>query len=84
MAVTTEDRPETTSDSGPAPGEYVDLNTAGLSALMSLPGIGEKRAAAIVQFRELNGLIESVDDLLEIDGIGQGTVDNIRPFVVQR
>ena len=62
----------------------MDLNTAGLSALMSLPGIGEKRAAAIVQFRELNGLIESVDDLLEIDGIGQGTVDNIRPFVVQR
>ena len=84
VARTTEDRPETTSDSGPAPGEYVDLNTAGLSALMSLPGIGEKRAAAIVQFRELNGLIESVDDLLEIDGIGQGTIDNIRPFVVQR
>ena len=81
---TTEDRPETTSDATPAPGEYVDLNTAGMSALMSLPGIGEKRAAAIVHFRELNGLIESVDDLLEIDGIGQGTVDNIRPFVVQR
>ena len=84
VGVSTEDRPETTSDSGPAPGDFVDLNTAGLSALMSLPGIGEKRAAAIVQFRELNGLIESVDDLLEIDGIGQRTVDNIRPFVVQR
>lgn len=80
----TEDRPETTSDSAPAPGEFVDLNTAGLSGLMALPGIGEKRAAAIVQFREINGLIESVDDLLEIDGIGQGTIDNIRPFVVQR
>ena len=81
---TTEDRLETTGDSALAPGDFVDLNTAGLSGLMSLPGIGEKRAAAIVQFRELNGLIESVDDLLEIDGIGQGTVDNIRPFVVQR
>lgn len=86
---TTDDEPETTNDeavrdSAPAPGDFVDLNTAGLSVLMSLPGIGEKRAAAIVQFRELNGLIESADDLLEIDGIGQGTVDNIRPFVVQR
>ncbi len=81
---TTEDRPETTSDSAPAPGDFVDLNTAGLSGLMSLPGIGEKRAAAIIQFRELNGLIESVDDLLEIDGIGQATVDKIRPSVVQQ
>ena len=81
---TTEDHPETTGDPAPAPGEFVDLNTAPLSVLMSLPGIGEKRAAAIIRYRELNGPIESADDLLEIDGIGQGTVDNIRPFVVQR
>ena len=75
---------EAVRDSAPATGEFVDLNTAGLSGLMSLPGIGEKRAAAIIRFRELKGLIEAADDLLEIDGIGQGTVDNIRPFVVQR
>ena len=81
---TAEDRPDTTSDSTSAPSEFVDLNTAGISGLMALPGVGEKRAAAIIQFRELNGLIESVDELLEIDGIGQGTVDNIRPYVVQR
>ena len=77
-------RDEASNDSAPAPDDFVDLNTASLSVLMSLPGIGEKRAAAIIQFRELNGLIEAVDDLLDIDGIGQGTVDNIRPFVVQR
>ena len=86
---TAEERPgttidEATRDSAPAPAGFIDLNTAGLSGLISLPGIGEKRAAAIIQFRELKGLIESVDDLLEIDGIGQGTVDNIRPFVVQQ
>lgn len=81
---TTDDRPVATSDSAPAPGEFVDLNTAPPSVLMSLPGIGEKRAADIVHFREQNGPIQSADDLLEIDGIGQTTVDNIRPFVVQQ
>ena len=72
------------ADAGAVSGELVDLNTGSLSALMSLPGIGETRATAIIAFRELNGPIVSADDLLEIDGIGQATVDNIRPFVVQR
>ena len=66
-----------------APDEPVDLNSGSLSALMSLPGIGETRAAAIIRFRELNGPIESADDLLEIEGIGKATIDNIRPLVVQ-
>lgn len=70
-------------DSSAAPDEPVDLNSGSLSALMSLPGIGETRAAAIIRFRELNGPIESADDLLEIEGIGKATVDNIRPLVVQ-
>ena len=72
------------ADAGLVSGELVDLNTGSLSALMSLPGIGETRAAAIIAFRELNGPLNSANDLLEIDGIGQATVDNIRPFVVQR
>ena len=75
---------DATSDAAQAFRELVDLNTGSLSALMSLPGIGESRAGAIIRYRELNGPIESVDALLEIDGIGRATVDNIRPFVVQR
>ena len=74
---------DSSTSTGAEQEEPVDLNTGSLSALMSLPGIGETRAAAIIRFRELNGPIESADDLLEIDGIGRATVDNIRPFVVQ-
>ena len=74
---------DTPSGAAQALEELVDLNTGSLSALMTLPGVGESRAAAIIRFREVNGPIESVDDLLEIDGIGTTTVDNIRPFVVQ-
>ncbi len=72
------------TDTGASSGELVDLNSGSLAALMSLPGVGETKAAAIFAFRALEGPIVSADDLLEIDGIGQATVDNIRPFVVQR
>ena len=75
---------DSTVGTGNAIEVFVDLNTGSLSDLMSLPGIGESRAAAIIRYREQNGPIESADHLLEIDGIGQGTVDNIRPFVVQQ
>ncbi len=74
---------DSSAGAGAAPDVPVDLNSGSLSALMSLPGIGETRAAAIIRFRELNGPIESADDLLEIEGIGKATVDNIRPLVVQ-
>ena len=84
VAQSTTERPgKVTAGDGAAPDEPVDLNSGSLSALMSLPGIGETRAAAIIRFRELNGPIESADDLLEIEGIGKATVDNIRPLVVQ-
>ncbi len=65
-------------------GDFVDLNTGSSTELMSLPGIGERRAASIIAFRERNGPITSVDDLLEIDGIGSGIVELLRPHVVQR
>ncbi len=76
-------REESPSGTGANPDQLVDLNIGSLSALMTLPGIGESRAAAIIRFRESSGPIESVDDLLEIDGIGTATVDAIRPFAVQ-
>ncbi len=74
---------ESPTDTGTDPDQLVDLNIGSLSALMTLPGIGESRAAAIIRFRESSGPIESVDDLLEIDGIGTATVHAIRPFTVQ-
>lgn len=59
----------------------LDLNTASVGELMALPGIGEKRAAAIVAWREENGPFGCVDDLAEVRGIGPATVDRLRPFV---
>ena len=59
----------------------IDLNTAGETALATVPGIGPRRAAAIVADREARGPFASVDDLDRVRGIGPATVEKLRPFV---
>jgi competence protein ComEA len=59
----------------------VDLNTASEQDLESLPGIGPVTAAAILQWRTENGGFTSVDQLLDVSGIGDVTLSNIRPYV---
>ena len=59
----------------------IDLNSADVELLKTLPGIGDVRAQAIVSHREANGDFASVDALLDVNGIGMGTVENIRELV---
>lgn len=57
----------------------VDLNSADAETLAAeLDGVGESRAAAIVEYREANGGFDSVDALTEVQGIGPATVDGNR------
>jgi competence protein ComEA len=65
----------------PKPGEVIDLNTATVQQLDTLPGIGPVTAAAIVAWREANGKFTSVDQLAEVDGIGPARLDKLRPLV---
>lgn len=59
----------------------VNLNAASLQDLAALPRIGPVTAAAIVRWREEHGGFGSVDDLLEVRGIGQATLDALRPYL---
>ena len=68
--------------SGVASDGRVDLNTADVAALDTLPRIGPAMAQRIVDWREANGPLSSVDDLLAVSGIGQKTVEALRPLVV--
>ncbi len=64
--------------SQPAP---VDLNTASAEALTAIPGIGAVMAERIVAWREQNGPFERVEDLLKVKGIGDKSLDKLRPYV---
>ena len=61
-----------------APGAVIDLNSAGASALETLPRIGPALAGRIVEWREANGRFRSLDDLREVPGIGEKILDGIR------
>jgi len=60
-------------------GEKVDLNDADAQTLQrELAGVGEAKAKAIVAYRETNGPFASVDELLEVKGIGKAILDRNR------
>ncbi len=65
---------------GTAAGGLIDLNTAGADALERLPRVGPKTAERIIAFRQNYGPFSSVDDLLQISGIGPKTLEQIRPL----
>jgi competence protein ComEA len=66
---------------GAAPGGaggLININTADAAALEELPGVGPALAERIVLWREANGSFASVDDLLNVTGIGQKKLDGLR------
>ena len=61
---------------------YVNINTDTLETLADLlEGVGEKKAQAIIDYRELNGHFESADELLNVKGIGQKTLERNRDAI---
>ncbi|MFY9616851.1 MAG: helix-hairpin-helix domain-containing protein [Arcanobacterium sp.] len=59
----------------------VNINTASASELETLPGIGPVTAEAIMTWRHDNGSFTSVEQLIEVNGIGPKTLDQLRPHV---
>jgi competence protein ComEA len=67
---------------GPAsPEDPVFLNSAGIDDLRRLPGIGEKRATAILALRARLGRLRAIEDLMKVKGIGRATMRRLRPLV---
>jgi competence protein ComEA len=69
------------SNAPPSAGTLVNLNTATGEQLESLPGVGPVTAEKILAWRESHGAFSSVDELLEIDGIGEKTFAELAPLV---
>lgn len=67
------------SNSAPAlENGLVNLNTADIAALMTLPGIGESRAKAIISYREQHGAFAKIEDIMKISGIKQAAFSKIK------
>lgn len=61
--------------------QRVNINTAGLWLLTALPGIGEGRAQAIIDYREENGFFRDSAEITAVEGIGDGLYRDIRDLI---
>ena len=59
----------------------ININTADLATLESLPHIGEKKAQAIIDYRTAHGNFNSVEDLTQVKGIGEKLLVKIKDLV---
>lgn len=62
--------------------DLVDINTADQAELESLPGIGTAKAQAILDYRSVHGPFDSIEELLEVEGIGEKLLEKIQDYVV--
>ena len=76
--------PPSQSAEGVGTPEKIDINSATVEQLKTLPNIGDVRAQAIASYRDANGAFENIEDLTEVSGIGPATMDSIRDLVVVR
>lgn len=73
---------QTTTTTGSTNDGKIRINQASESELTTLPGIGPAKAEAIIQYREEHGPFQAVEDLLNISGIGQKTLDRFADMII--
>lgn len=73
--------PDKTSEKTEASDGLINLNRADKETLMTIPGIGEAKAEAIVAYREEHGSFQSIESLMEIPGIKEGVYNRISQYV---
>lgn len=62
----------------------IDINTATLEDFESLPGIGPTMAKRVIDYRNINGRFDVVEDLTEVSGIGDKTIEKLRDKITAR
>jgi competence protein ComEA len=60
----------------------VAINTAAVEEIMQLPGIGRTKAEAIIAYREEHGPFQRAEELLNVTGIGEKTLEKLRPYLI--
>ena len=62
----------------------IDINTADATQLVTIPGIGETRAAAILAYREKNGPFAKVEDIMQVSGIKSALFEKMKDYITIR
>jgi comEA protein len=65
----------------PAPEGKINLNTASVEQLSTVPGVGEKLAARIVEYRQKAGGFKAIQELMNVKGIGEKNLERIQPYL---
>ena len=63
------------------PGDSVDINSADEELLELLPGVGPDIAGEIIRYRQENGDFESIEDIMNVEGIGQGRYEGMAEWI---
>lgn len=81
--------PDTTQDGGlreqteeDETSALIDLNTAGVSRLCELPGIGKAKAEQIIAYREEYGAFQTIEDIMKVPGIKEATFRKIKDRII--
>ncbi|MDX8045925.1 helix-hairpin-helix domain-containing protein [Gracilibacillus sp. S3-1-1] len=61
--------------------QKVKVNTATVEEIQTIPGIGEVKANAIIEYRETNGRFKQMEDLTQVSGIGEKTVEKMEEYI---
>ena len=72
---------KTTKKSTKAATKAVNINSADKKMLTEIPGVGPVTADSILKYRKANGKFKSVNDLLNVKGIGEKTLNKMKPFL---
>lgn len=71
-----------TQEEGEEKQTKVNINTANLEKLQTLPGIGESTAKKIIEYREKNGKFQTIEDIKNVTGIGDSKFNNIKELII--
>lgn len=76
-----ENNENTENNNSSVSSSLININIASIEELTTLPGIGESKAQNIINYREENGYFKTIDEIKNVNGIGEATFDQLKKYI---